>query len=355
MARHAVIMAGGVGSRFWPLSRNQKPKQFLDILGTGKSLLQQTVDRLSTLVSMQNIWIVTHENYRNLVIQQCPAISLTNILSEPFRRNTAPCVAFALTSIHQQDEDASMLFAPADHIILDEDKFVEDCNVGFDFIENNCALLTFGIQATIPHTGYGYIEYNESVSDPFEKDNIFPVLNFVEKPDHNTALKYLHQGNYVWNSGIFLWHMKTISEEFQAYLPGWLEEFNKENIHNNIRKIYESIQSISIDYAILEKSKRIFVKKVNFGWSDLGSWGSLYDHLPQNEDSNAMIGNGILAMQTNDCLIQNTEKKLLAIYGLRNMIVVNTDTVLMICDKNEEQNIKKLLKEVEDKSGDKFS
>jgi mannose-1-phosphate guanylyltransferase len=189
-----------------------------------------------------------------------------------------------------------MLFAPADHIILDEDKFVEDCNVGFDFIENNCALLTFGIQATIPHTGYGYIEYNESVSDPFEKDNIFPVLNFVEKPDHNTALKYLHQGNYVWNSGIFLWHMKTISEEFQAYLPGWLEEFNKENIHNNIRKIYESIQSISIDYAILEKSKRIFVKKVNFGWSDLGSWGSLYDHLPQNEDSNAMIGNGILAL-----------------------------------------------------------
>lgn len=346
-AKFAVIMAGGVGSRFWPSSRNQKPKQFLDILGTGKSLLQMTFDRLCKITSPECILVVTHKDYYALVQDQLPLISEKNILTEPERKNTAPCVLYAAHVIREISPDADMLIAPADHLILNEFQFIKDVAEGFSFLAKNNAILTMGIQASRPDTGYGYIQLNES---GLISDEIYPVKRFVEKPDHNTALEYLNSGNYVWNSGMFLWNTQTILEAFDQHAHSMASLFSPFD-RNNIEEVYTKCESISIDYAIMEKSNQVYVKSVDFGWSDLGTWGSLYTLLPHDKFGNSVNNDQHILVDSEDCIIHNETNQIIAIQGLKNFIIVNTQDALLICDKNDEQKIKQITAEVGIKFG----
>ena len=346
-AKFAVIMAGGVGSRFWPLSRNQKPKQFLDILGTGKSLLQMTFDRLCKITSPECILVVTHKDYFALVQTQLPLILEKNILTEPDRKNTAPCVLYAAHVIHEISPEADILIAPADHLILNEDQFIKDVNEGFSFLKKNNSILTMGIQASRPDTGYGYIQL---VEGGLISDEIYPVKRFVEKPDHNTALQYLNDGNYVWNSGMFLWNTQTILQAFEKYAPSMVAHFTPFD-RTKIEEVYTQCESISIDYAIMEKSDQVYVKSVDFGWSDLGTWGSLYTLLPHDQQGNSTNNDQHFLMDTEDCIIHNETNQIITVQGLKNFIIVNTPDALLICDKNEEQKIKQITSEVGIKFG----
>ena len=349
LSRHhyAVIMAGGVGSRFWPFSRNKRPKQFLDVLGTGRTLLQMTFDRLSEEFETDNIIVVSHVDYSELVREQLPLIPLANLLFEPQRKNTGPCTALATSFILKRDPDAYILTAPADHLILQKDQFISDVREGFTFLQSNEVLLTFGIQASRPDTGYGYIQFDNKQENTNE---IYQVLRFVEKPDHNTALQYLQQGNYVWNSGMFLWKAQTIWNELTFHCPDLTEVFKEIN-YSDLRNEYSSCRNISIDYAVMEKSQSVFVKKVDFGWSDLGTWGSLYTLLPQDENSNASISEKLLNYEMEGCILYNNTNQLIVVHGLQAYIVINTPDALLICQKSEEQRIKQMLSDIEKKFG----
>ena len=298
---YAVIMAGGIGSRFWPYSRNQYPKQFLDILGMNKSLLQMTYERLNSFFETDNIIIVSHIDYVDLVNKQIPGLSANNLISEPIRKNTAPCIACATQYILKRNPEAYILTAPADHLILQEQEFKKNIKESFNFLESYDVLLCLGIQASRPDTGYGYIHLIESTNFGNE---IFKVENFVEKPDHNTALQYLHSGDYVWNSGMFLWKASTIWKALEKYTPHLSNIFVNFEIEN-INSYYASCESISIDYAVMENSNEVFVKKVDFGWSDLGTWGSIYNLLPQDVNDNAIISNSHLLYEVERCIIHN--------------------------------------------------
>ncbi|NOT38787.1 MAG: NTP transferase domain-containing protein [Saprospiraceae bacterium] len=346
----AVIMAGGIGSRFWPLSRNQFPKQFLDILGTGKSLLQMTFDRLAEIIPVENILIVSHVDYEQLVLKQLPTLLKYNLISEPERKNTAPCVALATQLIIQRNPDAIILTAPADHLILQEAKFIQDINEGFEFLENYEGLLTLGINASRPDTGYGYIHYNQE----FEQGhNIFPVRQFVEKPNYNKALEYIESGDYVWNSGMFLWKASTIWSAFIQYNPQLASIFNDFQIEN-ISSAYSQCESISIDYAIMEHADTVFVKKVDFGWSDLGTWGSIYTLLPHDTLSNATKSKKLLLYDVESSIVHNETNQIVVLQGLKDFIVVNTNDALLVCEKSEEQRIKQILKDVETSFGKEY-
>lgn len=340
-------MAGGIGSRFWPYSRNQFPKQFLDILGTGKSLLQMTFDRMAAIIPNENILIVSHVDYADLVSKQLPQMLDKNLISEPERKNTAPCVAMATQIILQRNENAMILTAPADHLILNENQFNEDILEGFSFLDQREGLLTLGIAASRPDTGYGYIHYNEEL--PLGSD-IYPVKEFVEKPSHNKALQYLESGDYVWNSGMFLWKARTIWNAMEQYKPELASLFSNFNL-DSIQKIYASCESISIDYAIMEKAQEVFVKKVEFGWSDLGTWGSIYTLLPHDEQSNATRSKNVLLYEVESSIVHNDTNQIVVLQGLKDYIIVNTQDALLICEKSEEQRIKQMLKDVEEKFG----
>lgn len=342
MDRFVVIMAGGVGSRFWPSSTESKPKQFLDILGCGKSLLRMTYERCLPLISKENILIVTNTVYRPLVINQLTELPIENILCEPSRNNTAPCIAYAALHINARSINSSFAVLSSDHIILDEAKFLENLQKSFDFAENNDAIMTLSITPTRPDTGYGYIELTEAESE------IRKATSFKEKPNLNTAVQYLSSGKYAWNSGMFIWKTSTILDAFKRYaadiyniLNAQPSKFNTVSEKEYIDEVYPSTANISIDYAIIEKAENVFTLPSEFGWSDLGTWFSLYDYLPKNEDQNVVVDvQSAFLKETSGCIIKANKNKRILIRGLENFIVVDEEDALLIYPIQKEQDIK---------------
>lgn len=342
-------MCGGIGSRFWPYSRESKPKQFIDFLGTGRSLLQMSVDRVRGIVPDENIVIMTNASYLNIIKEQCPELAEKNILLEPTRRNTAPCIAWAASHIYAINPEASMIVTPSDHIITDQRAFERIVLDGFYFVENEDALLTLGINPTKPETGYGYIKYEDYV----EKD-IFKVERFMEKPNLETAKSFLEDGSYLWNAGIFLWNARTILNELRKYAPGVMCQFGHDNALGKIDRIFPKCEAISIDYAVMEKSDKVYVKKANMGWSDLGTWSSLYELSKKDANSNFAANADILAFDSTSNIVKTTSNKLVVLKGINNYIVADTDNVLLICPKVDEQQIKSFVEAANNKFPDKY-
>lgn len=352
-------MAGGVGSRFWPMSRSSHPKQFIDILGTGKSLLQQTYERFSNLCPDENIYVVTNESYADLVKQQLPLVSENHILLEPQRRNTAPCIAYATYKIAQENPDANIVIAPSDHIILKKEIFEETITHALDFTNKKECLLTLGIRPSRPDTGYGYIQFvdDKSVSE----FKISKVKTFTEKPNLEMAKFFLRSGEFLWNSGIFIWKLKSIQKAFEKYLPEIHHAFSEGTTSYNssgevefIQKVYAQVQNISIDYGIMEKADNVHVLSADFGWSDLGTWGSLYEHREKNEDGNAVVGSHVLTYGVKNCIVNMPKNKLVILQGIENCIVVESDNTLLICRMEDEQMIRQFVNDVKISKGEKY-
>jgi mannose-1-phosphate guanylyltransferase len=354
---YCVIMAGGIGSRFWPLSRKSKPKQFLDVLGTGKTLIQQTFDRFKSIIPVENILIVSNQEYADLIYEQLPEVLKENVLLEPMRRNTAPCIAYSNFKILKSNPHASIVVAPSDHLILDEKRFIENIEHGLAFVSSQKVLLTLGIHPSRPETGYGYIQADsEVICDYFR-----PVKVFTEKPDLAMAKLFLESGDFYWNSGIFMWSLPSILDAFNEYLPEIqalfsedVQYFNTNKEADYIKSVYSHCKNISIDYGIMEKASNVYVICCDFGWSDLGTWGSLYDHISHDEYANAISGNRVQTYKTKNCIVSVPEDKLVVIQGLENYIIAESDNVLMICKKEEEQEIRTIVNDVALKQGEKF-
>lgn len=343
---HVVIMAGGIGSRFWPMSNKQRPKQFLDILGTGRTLIQMTVDRFVDICGLNNIWVVTSEEFKEIVQQQLPEIPRENILLEPCRRNTAPCIAYVSWVIKSIDHNANIVVTPSDHMITDIPVFQKAITECLQFTSSSDAIVTLGIKPSRPETGYGYIEADLSYSSLVNK-HIFRVDHFKEKPSLEIAKQYIEQSNFFWNSGIFIWNVHTIVNAFRVYQPQIASLF--ESIRNYYRtdkekefidKIYPQASSISVDYAIMENADEIYVYPSEFGWSDLGSWSSLHKLLPKDEYNNAVIGNNVRLYETSNSIIHTTTEKEVVVQGLDGYIVVEKDGTLLVSKMSEEQRIK---------------
>ena len=352
-------MAGGIGSRFWPMSRNNFPKQFLDILGSGKTLIQQTYDRFLEVCPKENIYIVTNESYVEHVYTQLPDLHHNQVLAEPLRRNTAPCVAYAASKIFSINPEANLIVAPSDHVIKDEQRFREAVTKGLAFTATGEHLLTIGIQPSRPDTGYGYIQFQED--DKNEDFKISRVKTFTEKPNLEMAKFFLKSGEFLWNAGIFLWKADSILKAFKEYLPDMHLLFEEgKNVYNTpeevdfIKKAYEKCTNISIDYGIMEKAKNVYVLSAEFGWSDLGTWKSLYEELPHDEAGNATVGQNIILDKTSNCIVNLPNDKLAVIQGLENYIVVYSDNVLLICPKDDEQQVRNLVNDVKIKKGDRY-
>ncbi len=350
-------MAGGVGSRFWPLSTERNPKQFHDMLGTGDTLLQKTFYRLIKLIPSENVFILTNQRYKDLVHEQLPVLTDRQVVLEPEMRNTAPCILYASLKIQKENQDAVMIVAPSDHWIEDEEKFNKNVEQAFTFSDKNDALLTLGIQPTFPNTGFGYIEFDKS-----SQYDIKQVLQFKEKPDYSTAKEYLAQGNFLWNAGIFIWSVKSVVEAFKSCEPDLYELFNSgiDTYNTNmestfISENYSKAENISIDYAIMEKSKNVFVLPAEFDWNDLGTWGSLYDKLNKDENNNAVVNTKILSKSASGNMIRTKKDKIVVVEGLNDYIIVDKDDVLLIFPKEKEQEIKKVLQKVKEKFGESFT
>lgn len=354
---YVAIMAGGIGSRFWPMSRTHMPKQFLDILNTGKTLIQWTFERFSAFIPVENIFIVTNESYAPIVQEQLPELPRENIVSEPSRKNTAPCIAYISYKILKQNPEANLICAPADHLIMDGTAFCKVCLEALQFVDKHPALLTLGIKPTRPDTGYGYIQYEtEAVSD-----NIYKVKTFTEKPNRELAKTFLKSGDFLWNAGIFVWHIKSIIQAFQEYLPELTELFEPEMDKLNtpeeaasIEFIYTQCTNISIDYGIMEKADNVYVIPADFGWSDLGTWASAYDNLEKDYFGNAVSGKNVLVIDATKCMVKAPHDKLVLLQGLDDFIVIDTPDVLLICRKENEQQIKEYVAEVKRNKGEKF-
>ncbi len=357
---YCVIMAGGVGTRFWPISRTTHPKQFIDILGTGETLIQQTYKRFLKIFPRENIFIITNIAYKNLVKEQIEGIEDRQIICETARRNTAPCIALSSHKISLICPDANVVFAPSDHIIMDDDIFIEIIQSALNATRKNDWLLTLGITPTRPDTGYGYIQFKDEIVFP-EDPRIFKVKTFTEKPAYEMAKSFVNSGDFLWNSGIFIWSLKSILNAFDKYLPEINDLFadasrylNTSQEEDYIRDTYTVCKSISIDYGIMEKASNVYVLRSNFRWSDLGTWGSLYEILPKNEEENCINGKNIITYDTNNCIININKNKLAVIQGLQDYIVVEADNVLLICKKSEEQQIRKFVNDVLVKKGEKY-
>jgi mannose-1-phosphate guanylyltransferase len=350
-------MAGGIGSRFWPMSRTNFPKQFLDILNTGKTLIQSTFDRFATFIPVENIYIVTSDTYKEIVMEQLPLLNPDNILCEPSRKNTAPCVAYISYKLSQLNPDANLICAPADHLILEPEKFQQTCLSALEFTANIKALLTLGIKPTNPNTGYGYIQFEQlAVSE-----NVYKVKTFTEKPDRDLAKTFVASGDFLWNAGIFVWQIKNIIKAFETFLPelhelftNELESFNTEDEGNAIDRIYPQCVNISIDYGIMEKADNVYVIPASFGWSDLGTWASAYDTIEKDYLENAVAGNNVMIIDATKNMVHADNKKLVLLQGLEDFIVVDTKDVLLICKKDKEQEIKEYVAEVKRNKGEKY-
>jgi mannose-1-phosphate guanylyltransferase len=340
---YALIMAGGIGSRFWPVSTKENPKQFHDMLGTGKSLLQQTYDRLSKIIPKENILIATNKTYKSLVKKHLPGISDNQILAEPAMRNTAPCILYSALKINGLNENAVMIVAPSDHYIEDEAQFKENVITAFKACEENDILMTLGIEPSNPNTGYGYIRYKDS------KNEIKEVINFTEKPDLDTAKKFLKEGDYLWNAGIFVWSVKSVLTAFESSLGEMFRLFNQGvNYFNSpkedlfIEQNYGLAENVSIDYGIMEGAKNVFVLPVDFGWNDLGTWGALYDKLKKDQNQNAIVNAKVYSEESFKNMISTQQGKRVVIKGLENFIIVDTHDTLLILPKENEQEIKEI-------------
>lgn len=351
-------MAGGIGSRFWPMSTPERPKQFLDVLGMGKSLLQLTYDRLKHVAPKENIYVVTNANYVDLVAEQIPEMALGQILAEPMRKNTAPCIAYAAAKIQDLNPDANIIVAPSDHLILKDQLFVDTINAALAQAEQN-KLVTLGIQPTRPDTGYGYIEVDAKKN--VQAGQATEVIQFREKPDLETAQSFLASGNFFWNSGIFIWKTKTILEALKMYQPGLhaiftgeMEKYNTEEEQNMVNKSFADCEDISIDFAVMEHAKNVDVVLATFDWSDLGTWGSLYTHMHQDENGNAVVGENVTMIDSKNCIVNVPDNKLVMIQGLENQIIIEADGNLMILSQKDEQDLKKFLPKVQAKSPDFF-
>lgn len=343
---HIVIMAGGIGSRFWPMSTTECPKQFIDVLGVGRSLLQLTYDRFQGICLPENIWIVTNKKYLELCREQLPDIPTENILLEPCRRNTAPCIAYVSWRIKSKNPKANVVVTPSDHIVTDTVEFQRVITSCLKFTGETDAIVTLGMKPNRPEMGYGYIQADLSVSSPRNKE-IFRVDSFREKPDIETAKKYIQQNNFFWNAGVFIWSVSTIVNAFRVYQPAISKVFEgMEHIYGtpeeqeNIDKCYPECENISVDYAIMEKAEEIFVCPANFGWSDLGTWGSLVEQSKKDLYGNSLIGNDIRLYDSHNCIVHTMNEKQVIIQGLDGYIIAENDNRLLICKLSEEQRIK---------------
>ena len=347
MSKHLVIMAGGIGSRFWPMSTTECPKQFLDITGCGRTMIQQTFDRFEGIIDMEHVWVVTSENFKHLVTKQLEGIQPQHILLEPCMRNTAPCIAYVSWKIQKEDPEAQIVVAPSDHLVLKVDKFKEAIARGFEFISQGNRILTLGMQPTRPEIGYGYIEQGE------EKENgIFKLASFREKPNLPTAIGYLQKGTYTWNSGMFMWKVETIINELRLYAPQIAEVMDQissslfeENEQEVVNQYFPTCEKISIDYAVMERTQVAFVQPAEFGWSDLGTWGSLHAISSKDVHNNALIGNDIQMFESRNCVVHTTQEKKVVIQGLNGFIVAEKYDTLLICRMSEEQRIKQFAEE----------
>ena len=354
---YVAIMAGGIGSRFWPMSRAALPKQFLDKLGVGKTLIQQTFDRYTKLVPKENIYIVTSKEYANIVQQQLPLLPPANILSEPSRKNTAPCIAYIAFKLMQKDPEALMMAAPADNLILDTDAFLQTATKAFNFVDSINALVTIGIKPTSPNTGYGYIQHEVPEVAP----GVHEVKTFTEKPNLELAKTFIVSGDFLWNAGIFTWKVKNIVAAFEKFLPEMYEvfaaeksKFNTDEETEAIENIYPQCTNVSIDFGIMEKADNVFVIPASFSWSDLGTWNSTWDNKDKDHFSNAVTGANVMLVDARNCVVNAPNNKLVMIQGLEDYIVVDTKDVLLICKREKEQEIKEYVAEVKKNKGEKF-
>jgi len=357
---YCIIMAGGVGSRFWPMSRSSHPKQFIDVLGTGETLLQQTVRRFKPVCPPENIFVVTNEMYRDLIKEQIPEMEDHQILCEPARRNTAPAIAFAAYKIATENENANLVVAPSDHVILKEEEFTKDIKMVLKAASENDWLMTLGIRPSRPDTGYGYIQYADD--QPFDdEERIHKVKTFTEKPKLELARTFLESGDFLWNSGIFVWSLKSILKAFEEFLPDidalfreGMDKFNTPEEKDFIVNTFSRCKSISIDYGVMEKASNVYVIASDFGWSDLGTWGSLYDIRRKNDDGNAIIGKNVLTYDTKNCIVNTSDDKVVVLQGLDDYVVVENDTALLVIKKEEEQQIRQIVNDVKIEKGEEF-
>jgi len=345
---YAILMAGGVGSRFWPVSTTEFPKQFHDMLGSGHTLIQKTFSRLSQLIPVENILILTNEKYNHIVLEQLPMVKPEQVLLEPAMRNTAPCILYASLKIKKQNPDAVMVVAPSDHWIEDEAMFVKNLQQCFDFCSAENSLMTLGIQPTFPNTGFGYIEFDKTDSNPIKRVN-----QFREKPDYETAKSFIESGNFLWNGGIFIWSVKAISESFEKFQPqmnalflkGW-DDYNTSKEKDFISANYALAENVSIDYAVMEKAKNVYVLPATFDWNDLGTWGSLHEKLDKDDNDNSVVNATVLLNNSSNNIVSTAKGKLVIIDGLEDFIIVDKDNVLLIYPKGKEQEIKGIVSQL---------
>lgn len=354
---YVAIMAGGIGSRFWPMSRTGMPKQFLDILNIGRTLIQSTYDRFEKFIPKENIYVVTSAQYLEIVKEQLPELVEANILCEPSRKNTAPCIAYISYKLNELDPNANLICAPADHLITEPEAFIDICKNALHFTSHIKALITLGIKPTNPNTGYGYIQYES----PAVGENIYKVKLFTEKPDKELAQTFVASGDFLWNAGIFVWQVKNIITAFETNIPELHEVFDaeKENFYTDkeeaaIERIYPQCINVSIDYAVMEKADNVYVIPASFGWSDLGTWTSAYETFDKDYLDNAVGGNEVMIIDATKNMVQVPHNKLVVLQGLDDFIVVDTEDVLLICKKDKEQEIKNYVAEVKRNKGDKY-
>lgn len=355
--QYVAIMAGGIGSRFWPMSRTNLPKQFLDILNTGKTLIQATYDRFAAFIPAENIYVVTSNEYINIVKKQLPQLPLQNILGEPSRKNTAPCIAYISFKVQELDPNGTLIVAPADHLILDNIAFTKVCLEALSFVQKHNALITLGIKPTYPNTGYGYIQYEQQEV----ANNVYKVKTFTEKPNLELAKAFIASGEFLWNAGIFVWQVKNVIKAFEKFLPEMYDVFHAEREFFNtteevtaINRIYPQCTNISIDFGIMEKADNVYVIPSSFGWSDLGTWNSAYENLEKDYLDNAVAGDNVIVFDSLRNMVHSQNDKLVVLQGLEDFIVVDSDDVLLICKREKEQDIKEYVAEVKRNKGDKY-
>lgn len=341
MAKHLVIMAGGIGSRFWPMSTPQCPKQFLDITGSGRTMIQQTFDRYEGIIDVDHLWVVTSKNYKDLVLEQLQGINPQHVLLEPCMRNTAPCIAYVSWKIKKEDPEAVFVVAPSDHLVLKEDAFRDYISKGLSFASSHDSILTMGMQPSRPDTGYGYIEQGEQCGD-----GIYKLRSFREKPDLKIAISYLQQGGFTWNSGMFLWPVETIVSELRKHTPDIAVIMDQiepamftEKEQDVVDELFPQCPKISIDYAVMEKTELAYVMPAEYGWSDVGTWGSLHTLSPHDESDNVVVGNEVKMVECSGCMVRMPKNKQVVIQGLKDYIVAEHNNVLLICQLSVEQRI----------------
>ncbi|MBO9591296.1 MAG: mannose-1-phosphate guanylyltransferase [Niabella sp.] len=355
--RYVAIMAGGIGSRFWPKSRTNYPKQFLDILNTGKTLIQSTFTRYNKIVPAENIFVVTSEEYKNIVAHQLPDLPEANIVTEPYRKNTAPCIAYIAFKIQKKDPEAIMIAAPSDNLILEDDAFNDTVENALKFVESVNALVTLGIKPRNPNTGYGYIQHETVEAAP----GIYKVKTFTEKPNLELAKVFVKSGDFLWNSGIFTWKVKNVIAAFEKHLPeihevfaAYQEQFNTPDEAKVIEEIYAQCSNISIDFGIMEKASNVYVIPASFTWSDLGTWKSAFENMSKDYFDNAVVGQNVMVYDTHNCMIHVPGGKLVVLQGLEDFIVADTEDVLLICKKDQEQEIKNYVADVKRNKDEKY-